>query len=247
MSSDTDADVDVEVDVAARLAAVRARLLAAAVAAGRDPATVRLLAASKTRPPEEVRAALAAGQTLFGENRAQELRDKHDALLGEPLEWHFIGALQRNKVKYVVGRAALIHSVDSEMLAEAINERCGQLRAAGEMAGPVGVLVQINVGEEGTKAGSTVSDSLALARRVQGLPHLSLRGLMAIPPYTEDPWAAAPYFAAMAALAAEGRAAGLPLEELSMGMSHDLEVAVAHGATLVRVGTAIFGARPPLR
>ena len=229
--------------LSARLDAVRARLDAAVAAAGRDPASVRLLAASKTRPPEDVRAALACGQTLFGENRAQELRDKYDALPDLPLEWHFIGGLQRNKIKYVVGRAALIHSIDSDKIAEAISERAGQLRDAGTLAGPVGVLVQINVGEEVSKGGTSLDESLSLARFVHGLPHLALRGLMAIPPFTEDPADAAPFFARMAALAEEGRAAGLPLHELSMGMSHDMEVAIAHGATIVRVGTAIFGER----
>ena len=230
-------------DIPARLAAVQQRVADAARAAGRDPASVKLLAASKTRTPEAVLIASRAGQTLFGENRAQELRDKCDALKGQPLDWHFIGGLQRNKVKYVVGRASLIHSVDSEKIADAIDQRAALLRERGELSGPVGVLVQVNVGDEASKGGADLDGGLALARYVHGLDNLALEGLMAIPPFTEDPADAAPYFAQMAALFARGQAAGLPLTELSMGMSHDLEVAVAHGATIVRVGTAIFGPR----
>jgi len=225
-------------DIPARLAAVRARFDAAVQAAGRDPASVRLLAASKTRTPDAVRVAIAEGQRLFGENRAQELRDKGTALDGEPIEWHFIGALQKNKVKYVVGRATLIHSVDSLALAEAIDGR-----VARQGLPPVDVLVQVNVGREPSKSGATPEDTLALARAIDALGHVNVVGLMTIPPAVDDPRDAAPFFDEMVALAAAGRDAGLALRELSMGMSHDMEVAIAHGATIVRVGTAIFGPR----
>lgn len=211
--------------IAENLAAVRSRL----------PAHVTLVAVSKTKPPEAIREALAAGQVDFGENYAQELRDKAD-LLGPAPRWHFIGALQRNKVKYVVGRAVLVHDVDSLALAEEIGKRSG--------ARATGILLGVNFGES-QKSGVGVGGVLDLARAVVALPGVALRGLMTIPPPSEDPEAAAPYFAELADLAARGRADGLPLTELSMGMSHDWEVAVRHGSTLVRVGSAIFGARAP--
>lgn len=224
--------------ISTRLAAVRAQFDAAVQASGRDPSTVRLLAASKTRTPDEVRAAMACGQRLFGENRAQELRDKGRALEGEDIEWHFIGPLQKNKIKYVVGRAAMIHSIDSLALAEAIDAR---LERDGLPA--VDALIQVNIGDEETKSGVPASAALGLARAVDALPRLRVRGLMTIPPPVARPEDAAPFFEAMVSLAAKGRAEGLGLVELSMGMSHDMAVAIAHGATIVRVGTAIFGAR----
>ena len=223
-------------DIALRLAAVRARIEAAAHAAGRDPATVRLIAVSKTRPTEDLLAAHAAGQVDFGENYAQELRDKADAL-GAGYRWHFIGALQRNKVKYIVGRAALVHDCDSLPLAEELSRRAG--------ATPIAVLLGVNIGAEPQKSGFAPDAVLAAARAVMALPGVTLRGLMCIPPPSPTPEGAAPYFQALSALAARGRGEGLPLDELSMGMSHDYPVAVACGATLVRVGTAIFGERGP--
>jgi pyridoxal phosphate enzyme (YggS family) len=216
--------------IADRLAAVRSRIADACAAADRDPATVVLVAVSKTRPAEEVAAALAAGQIDFGENYAQELRDKADTL-GPGPRWHAIGALQRNKVKYVVGRAGLVHDVDSLPLAAEIGRRS---------PGATAVLLGVNIGEEPQKSGVRPADVLATAREVGALPGVSLRGLMCIPPADADP---APHFRRLATLAEEGRAAGLPLHELSMGMSHDFEVAIRCGATLVRVGTAIFGER----
>ena len=223
------------------------RLHAACTAAGRDPASVRLLAASKTRTADDVVDALSAGHRLFGENRAQELRDKSKALLGHrPVpEWHFIGPLQRNKVKYVVGVAHLIHAIDRSSLAEAVSKRATLLRDRGELTGPVDVLIEVNIGEEASKAGVPAGEALSLARAVDALPLVSVRGLMCIPPAVAEPEDAAPYFAELAALAARGRAEGLALHELSMGMSGDFEVAVRHGATIVRVGTALFGARRP--
>ncbi|MSQ00601.1 MAG: YggS family pyridoxal phosphate-dependent enzyme [Myxococcales bacterium] len=212
--------------IADNLAAIRAAL----------PATVTLVAVSKTRPASIVAEALAAGQLDFGENYAQELRDKADQI-GPGPRWHFIGGLQRNKVKYVVGRAMLIHDVDTIELAEEIGKRSGNT--------PTAILVGVNMGEA-QKSGVPAARTLEFARAVLRVPGVSLRGLMTIPPATEDPADAAPYFAELAALAAAGRADGLPLHELSMGMSHDWRIAVAHGATLVRVGTAIFGSRRPV-
>ncbi len=207
------------------LAAIRAAL----------PVNVTLVAVSKTRPAADVREALAAGQVDFGENYAQELRDKAEEV-GTGPRWHFIGSLQRNKVKYVVGRATLVHDVDSLALAEEIGKRSG--------ATPTGILIGVNMGEA-QKSGVPTGEVLDFARSLVGVPGVILRGLMTIPPPSEDPEGAAPFFAELAELAARGRADGLPLHELSMGMSHDWPVAVRHGATLVRVGSAIFGARPP--
>ncbi len=209
--------------IAANLAAIRAEL----------PSHATLVAVSKTRPAEAVREALSAGQVHFGENYAQELRDKAEQLGQGPI-WHFIGSLQRNKVKYVVGRATLVHDVDSLALAEEIGKRSGDR--------VTGILVGVNMGEA-QKSGVAPAAVLDLCKAVVGLPGVALRGLMTIPPATDDPEDAAPYFAELAELAARGRAAGLPLHELSMGMSHDWRVAVRHGATWVRVGTAIFGER----
>jgi hypothetical protein len=225
-------------DIPTRLAAVRARFDAAVQAAGRDPSSVRLLAASKTRTADDVRAAMASGQVLFGENRAQELRDKGSALDGEAIEWHFIGALQRNKVKYIVGRATMIHSVGSLSLAEAISARVVRMGLP-----PIDALIQVNIGREDSKSGALPESALALARSVDALPGVSVRGLMAIPPPVDDPADAAAFFTEMVALSEAGRASGLSLTELSMGMSNDMEVAIANGATIVRVGRAIFGPR----
>jgi len=227
------------VSIAENLRAIEARIVSACEAAGRDPSTVRLLAVSKTKPDAAVQEALDAGQRAFGENYAQELRDKAKAFAdADPApEWHFIGHLQRNKVKYAVGKAALIHAVDSTRLATAIGERAA--RAGLEQ----GVLVEVNVGGEASKSGVPPEEALALCAAIEDIEGVAVKGLMTIPPFQEDPADVAPFFDRLAALAAEGRARGLPLTELSMGMSHDFEVAVAHGATIIRVGTAIFGAR----
>ena len=217
--------------IAERLAGVRAGI----------PAGVTLVAVSKTQPAEAVREAHAAGQRDFGENYAQEWRDKAAALADLPgLVWHFIGALQTNKVKYLVGqpsggapRAAFIHTVDRLTLAEEISRRA--LRAGAQMR----VFLEVNVAGEGSKSGCAPAELPALARAAAGLPGLALCGLMCIPPAEGDP---RPHFRALRALR-DGL--GLPLPELSMGMSGDFEAAIAEGATVVRVGSAIFGARPP--
>jgi pyridoxal phosphate enzyme (YggS family) len=193
-------------------------------------------------PADDVRAALAAGQLDFGESYGQELRDKRQAFAaGSPQpRWHFIGPLQANKVKYVAGHVALVHSVDSaELLAEL--ERRGEDQAC---------LVQVNVAGETQKRGVAPDALAALLDLFANLRHVRCEGLMTVPPLADGPEAARPHFAALRALrdreAARPRA-GVALTELSMGMSDDLEVAVAEGATLVRVGTAIFGARGPLK
>ena len=221
--------------VADGLARVRERVARAAVLASRDPSTVRLVAVSKTKPSEAIREAYAAGQRDFGENYAQELAEKADALADLPdLSWHFIGHLQSNKAKLVAPRAHLIHAVDSVSLARELAKR-----AAGR---ELSVLVEVNVGGEAQKHGVAPSELNALLDAVSGVPGLSLRGLMTMPPHDLD--AARRAFEGLAELREKHGGAGR-LPELSMGMSDDLEVAIACGATIVRVGTAIFGGRSP--
>jgi PLP dependent protein len=214
-------------EIAAGLAAVRARIEAAARRAGRDPASVRLVAVSKTKPAGDVRAAMAAGQTLFGENYAQELRDKAREI--SDAEWHFIGPLQRNKVKYVVRTATLLHAIESLDLAQEIDKRAKTTQD---------ILVEVNVAREPQKHGVMPEALGELLAALGALPHIRVRGLMTMAPFSDDPEASRPHFRALRELAQKH---GLP--ELSMGMTQDLEVAVEEGATLVRVGTAIFGER----
>lgn len=221
--------------IAERLHGIRSRIDAACRAAGRDPSSVRLVAVSKTKPAAMIREAYAAGQRDFGENYAQELRNKA-AELGDlsELRWHFIGHLQRNKVKYVAGAGAeIVHAVDSVKLGKEIAKR---------HPGSA-VLVEVNIGSESSKHGVQADQALALATELQALEGLTCAGLMCIPP----PGSGAASFASLQALFETGKARGLPFTELSMGMSGDFEQAIAHGATLVRVGTAIFGARNPIK
>jgi pyridoxal phosphate enzyme (YggS family) len=227
--------------IAERLSDVRARIEAAAVRAGRAPGSVRLVAVSKTKPVALLRAAYAAGQRLFGENYAQELAEKAEALADLPdLEWHFIGHLQRNKAKQVGPVARAVHTVDSRALAAELGKR-----ASGRPA-TLRVLIEVNVSGEASKSGCSPDEAAGVLAAIRAEPALEAAGLMTIPPLTEDPEAARPYFAALRALrdrlrGALGDTDALP--ELSMGMTHDFDVAIAEGATLVRVGTAIFGAR----
>jgi pyridoxal phosphate enzyme (YggS family) len=223
------------VSIAENLAAVRARLDAACRAAGRDPSAVTLVAVSKTFPSSAIREAYAAGQRDFGENYAQELRDKAKELADlSDIRWHYVGRLQTNKAKYVAPVAFRAHAIESAHEAEALSAR-----APGEL----GVLVAVNVGGEETKGGVPPEVALDVAASIAKVPRIAVRGLMCIPPPRENPEDVAPFFEKLADLAAQGRARGLDLVELSMGMSHDFEVAVKHGATHVRVGTAIFGGR----
>lgn len=215
-------------EIARRLAQVRAEVARACAAAGRDPSSVRLVAVSKTQPLSSVREAAAAGQTLFGENYAQELREKTDAL--PDLEWHFIGALQGNKARLVVGRATLIHTCDRAALARELSKRAAATGSTQR------VLLEVNVGREPQKGGPEPEGVVALLAAVRALPALECRGLMCIPPAGADP---RPHFRTLRAL----RDALLPGGELSMGMSADYACAIEEGATLVRVGTAIFGPR----
>lgn len=227
--------------IAAALGEVKDRIRAAAVAAGRDPATVRLIAVSKTQPASAVREAYAAGQRDFGENYVQELVQKAEELRDLPdLRWHLIGHLQRNKAKLVAPLVSVAHTVDSVELGRELAKRRG---AAGK-SDALPVLVEVSIAGEEQKHGVAPQQLKDLLAGLAELPELAVRGLMCVPPFTEDAALARPHFDALARLRDEhGGAARLP--ELSMGMTHDLEHAVAAGATLVRVGTAIFGARAP--
>jgi pyridoxal phosphate enzyme (YggS family) len=219
--------------VASRLSAVRARIFAACSRAGRKPERVRLIAVSKGHGPDSVRAAYAAGQRDFGESYAQELKQKAAALADLPeLRLRFIGRLQRNKVKDVVALGCAIDGVDSLELAQRLSQRALALGRA------LDLLVQVNVDREPQKSGVLPEAVPELVEALRALPAVSLHGLMAIPRASESQEQMRPAFAALRALAER-----LSLPELSMGMSDDLEVAVEEGATMVRVGTAIFGAR----
>ncbi len=207
--------------IAARLEALRARM----------PPGATLVAVSKTHPAEAIREAYAAGQRDFGENYAQEWREKADALADlADLRWHFVGSLQTNKVRSLAGRVHLVHAVDREELARELSRRFGQKGAVAR------VLLEVNTGGEATKGGCTPADAPALAAAVRALPSVDLRGLMCMPPPEDDP---RPHFRLLRELRDR-----LGLAELSMGMSADWEIAIEEGATIVRIGTAIFGARP---
>ncbi|MCK2126930.1 YggS family pyridoxal phosphate-dependent enzyme [Thauera aromatica] len=226
--------------IAQRLQAVRARLAAAAAAAGRAPDEVVLLAVSKTWPAEAVREAAAAGQRAFGENYVQEGVAKVEALRGLGLEWHFIGPLQSNKTRAVAGAFDWVHSIDRLKIAERLSAQRDVHRP------PLNVCIQVNVSGEASKSGVSPDELDALAHAVAALPRLRLRGLMCIPEPSEDPALLRARFALLRERLVRLGGQGLALDTLSMGMSHDIEPAVAEGATIVRVGTAIFGGRPAL-
>ena len=229
--------------IAENLAAVRARMERAAERAGRAPGSVLLLAVTKTQPPERIREAYAAGQRHFAENRVQEFEQKRPLLALPGSEWRLVGHLQSNKVRRAVQLFDVIETVDSERLAGRLDEAKEQLLlSAGDRdgRGPHGlpVFLEVKLSAEPAKSGCSEAELPELARRVLEFPHLRLLGLMTIPPFTEDPDAARPYYRRLREWA--GR---LGLPELSMGMTHDFEVAIEEGATLVRIGTAIFGER----
>lgn len=225
--------------IAEHLHTVRHRIEQAATHHGRAPAAVELLAVSKTFDTDAIRDAYAAGQRAFGENYVQEALDKMAALadLPEPIRWHFIGPLQSNKTRQVAEHFDWVHTIDRLKIAERLSAQ----RPAGKP--PLQVCVQVNISGEASKSGVAPEDASGLARAIAALPGLQLRGLMAIPAPADTLDAARAPFARLAALAASLRAEGLPVDTLSMGMSDDLDAAIAEGATLVRVGTAIFGAR----
>jgi pyridoxal phosphate enzyme (YggS family) len=229
------------VTIEAQLSAVRQRIQAAAVASQRLPHEITLIAVSKTQPASAIREAHAAGQRDFGENYVQELVQKAEELRDLPeLRWHFIGHLQRNKARFVAPLAALVHTVDTPELARELAKRF--VAAPGAQGRRLSVLVEVSIAGEEQKHGAAPAELGALLDAIDAIPALALRGLMCVPPLTADPADARPHFEALRAL--RERHGGLArLPELSMGMTQDLEHAVAAGASLVRVGTAIFGAR----
>jgi len=218
--------------MSAGLLAVNERLIAACRAANRDPSEVQLIAVSKTQPVDALLEVRAAGQCHFGESYAQELRDKARVL--DDAVWHYIGRLQKNKLKYIAPVAHRVHALETVSQAEGLAKRAPR---------ELKCLVAVNIGQEPSKSGVLPQEAIPRCKRLQQVGGISVVGLMCLPPVAEDPESSAPWFEELAALAARGRADGLPLTELSMGMSNDFHVAIRYGATWIRVGTAIFGPR----
>jgi len=226
--------------IAANLARVKERITAAALRSGRSPESVKVVGVTKTVELPQVELAVQAGLEILGENYVQEAREKIQRFHGR-VHWHFIGRLQSNKAKHAVRLFDLVHTVDSLRLAEELDRRAGAIGLT------VPVLIQVNLAAEATKGGVRLEEVSVLVERAAGLDHLRIRGLMTMPPYFDDPERARPYFRRLRELSEKIAALGFPgveMSELSMGMSGDFEAAVEEGATLVRVGTAIFGARP---
>jgi len=223
------------------------RIEKAARKAGRDPKEIKLVAVSKTVEVARIKEAIEAGVTILGENYVQEAQKKIEEIgkpactdrfgEGRPVSWHFIGHLQSNKAKYAVRLFDMVHSLDSIPLAEELNRRAEQ---AGQV---IKVMTEVNLSKEATKFGTDEEQLLNLARRIQDLKHLSLEGLMTMPPYFDSPEMSRPYYVALREFKEKMTSEGVPLRELSMGMSNDFEIAIEEGATFVRVGTAIFGPR----
>ena len=210
------------------------------VSCNRDPETVRLVTVSKTIESTKVKAAIDAGATLLGENYIQEARAKIEALKACPVTWHFIGHLQSNKAKYAVKLFDLIHTVDSLKLAEEINRQALKIGKVQK------ILIQVNLSGETTKSGTDKEASISLIRKISPLKNISVMGLMTMPPFFSNPEKARPYFRSLRMLAQRIEKASIPnvcMKELSMGMTGDYVTAIEEGATLVRIGTAIFGKR----
>jgi pyridoxal phosphate enzyme (YggS family) len=223
-----------------RLEKIRKRMKQAAIASGRSEADIQLVAVSKTRSKEQVLEAFETGVSVFGENYVQEAREKFKALYTHPISWHFIGHLQSNKAKYVVTMFDLIHSVDSLRLAKELDKHAGNNRRIQK------VLVQVNIAEEDSKSGVSARNTLPLIEEMSRLKNVAVKGLMTMPPYFNAPEKVRPFFKALRKLRDDIdrlHIPGVSMQELSMGMSGDFEVAIQEGATLVRIGTAIFGAR----
>ncbi|GBC88433.1 hypothetical protein HRbin13_00556 [bacterium HR13] len=218
-----------------KLREVEERLQKACERAGGKREEVILLGASKSVPAERIREFYACGLSTFGENRVQEFLKKYQALKDIAIDWHFIGRLQSNKVKYILGKVSLIHSLDRDSLAQEINKRAGAVQD---------VLIEVNIGEETTKGGVAPEELFAFYQHLLNYKNLRVLGLMCVPPYTEDPEKARPYFAKLRELKEKLESEFLvKLPHLSMGMSADFEVAVEEGATIVRIGTLLFGER----
>jgi hypothetical protein len=225
--------------IADNLRSVQGRISAAAKRAGRDPSSVRLVVVTKTVDRDRIAEVVAAGAAILGENRVQEAKEKIEAL-GRIASWHLIGHLQTNKAKYAVKLFDLIHSVDNLELAAEIDRQAAKIGKAQD------ILIEVNIAGEASKAGMAVKGAPALVREAARLKNISIQGLMTMPPYSENPEESRPYFTVLRELAetiAKGNMPNVSMQELSMGMSGDFEVAVEEGATLVRVGTAIFGDR----
>lgn len=219
---------------------IRNRITQAALRSGRDPSRIRLVAASKTVSVEKIKEAIQAGLTIFGENYIQEAKQKIDQLASEQISWHFIGHLQSNKAKYAVKLFDLIHSVDSFKLAEELSRQAKKIGKTQQ------ILVQVDLGGEETKSGVSPDDLKPLLRDIIKLPNISLLGLMTLPPFYDDPEKVRPFFSRLRQLRDDinnDPQFNIRLEELSMGMSGDFEAAIEEGATLVRIGTSIFGKR----
>jgi len=229
------------------LLGVMERIEKAARRAGRDPKEVKLVAVSKTVEVARIEEAIEAGVTILGENYVQEAQKKIEEIgklaateplgKGGPVSWHFIGHLQSNKAKYAIRLFDMIHSVDSIPLAEELNRRAEQADQVTK------VMIEVNLSKEATKFGTDEEQLLNLSRRIQDLKHLSLEGLMTMPPYFDSPELSRPYYVALRELTEKMTGQGIRLRELSMGMSNDFEIAIEEGATFVRIGTAIFGQR----
>jgi len=202
----------------------------------RDPNEIKLVAVSKTVEAARIKEAIEAGISILGENYVQEAQKKIEEI-GHPVSWHFIGHLQSNKAKYAIRLFDMIHSIDSFPLAAELNRRAEQANQI------IKVLIEVNLSKEATKFGTEEKMVMNLARGIQNLSHLSLEGLMTMPPYFDSPEMSRPYYVALRELKERMAKGGIPMKELSMGMSNDYEIAIEEGATYVRVGTAIFGAR----
>jgi pyridoxal phosphate enzyme (YggS family) len=226
-------------DLKKRLENVKDRINKAALKCSRDPESILLVAVSKTIPANSVREAIEAGVTTLGESYVQEARDKFNVLGRYPVSWHFIGHLQSNKAKYAVRLFDLIHSVDTLKLAGELNKQAKKVNKIQD------VLIQINISKEPSKSGSDIENARKLIKDIVLFENLSVKGLMAMPPFFNNPEKARPYFIALRNLRDQIQKAfpGVILNELSMGMTGDFEVAIEEGATLVRIGTAIFGER----
>ena len=224
-------------EIEKNLSWVRERIEHAAAKVGRDPQGIKLVAVTKTATVPRIREAMAAGVMIFGENYVQEARTKIEEIGKSGIQWHFIGHLQSNKAAYAVRLFDLIHAVDSVTLARELNKRAA---ASGRI---IECLIEVNLSQEASKFGISKERTPELAHELKDLKNISLQGLMTMPPYADDPEAARPYFIALRELREEIARSGIPLPELSMGMSTDFEVAIEEGATIVRVGRAIFGER----
>jgi pyridoxal phosphate enzyme (YggS family) len=218
------------------LLGVMERIEKAARKVGRDPNEIKLVAVSKTVEAARIKEAIEAGVSILGENYVQEAQKKIEEV-GRPVSWHFIGHLQSNKAKYAIRLFDMIHSIDSLPLAEELNRRAEQADRV------IRVMIEVNLSKEATKFGTDEEVVVNLAKRIQNLKHLFLEGLMTMPPYFDSPEMSRPYYIALRALKERMVKEGVPMKELSMGMSNDFEIAIEEGATYVRVGTAIFGPR----